>query len=62
MPRKITDPEPPVFSGWIPAAYDGECVECGAEITAGLDEIRRVGSGWQGRECCGEDDDDATQG
>jgi hypothetical protein len=52
-------PQAPTFGAWFVAGYDGECDECGAPIEANYDEIRRVDSGYQGRECCGREDDDA---
>jgi hypothetical protein len=41
---------------WFPAAYEGECSSCGADIT-GDDEIRADGfGGWECRDCGGEED------
>jgi hypothetical protein len=54
MPRKADDPKSPEVGPWFVAGYDGECDECSAEVSAGVDDIRRVPSGWQGRECCGD--------
>jgi hypothetical protein len=63
MPKQAQGkPVPPAFSPWFVAGYDGECDECGSPIEANYDEIRRTDSGYQGRECCGREDDDAAQG
>lgn len=41
---------------WFTAAYSGDCDQCGNYFFEG-DEIRADGEGgWQGRECCGDDD------
>lgn len=50
--RRFTRPGP-----WFPASYAGECDTCGEEFEPG-DQIRANGEGgWEGRECCGDDDD-----
>lgn len=45
---------------WITARYDGECDHCLAYFNAG-DEIRGTEDGWQGRECCGQAEDDGVE-
>ena len=68
MPRKAEEKPQALDFGpgeWFVAGYDGECDGCGAPIEANYDEIRRVETGYQGRECCGREDEvsaDATQG
>lgn len=45
---------------WFHSRYDGSCDGCGAYFTEG-EEIRADGEGgWQGRECCGELEDEIT--
>lgn len=52
------DPEQEPGKGrWFPSRYDGSCDNCGAYFTEG-ENIRADGSGgWQGEDCCGEDED-----
>lgn len=41
---------------WFPARYGGECDTCGDPFYE-HDEIRADGkSGWEARECCGDDE------
>lgn len=46
---------------WFPSKYDGSCDVCGAFFDPG-EEIRADGDGgWQGRECCGQAEDDGEE-
>jgi len=46
-----------VMGKWFVAEYRGDCDVCGEEYEPG-EEIRADGSGgWQGRACCGPDDE-----
>jgi len=56
------DPHPPEAKAgrWFTSRYDGDCDVCGAGLFEG-DEIRADGEGgWQGRECCGYQQDDGA--
>lgn len=57
------DPDPSEDTGrgrWFYASYDGDCDVCLVHYDEG-DEIRADGDGgWQGKECCGEEEDEGT--
>jgi len=55
---RALDPEPPRRGPWFTATYDQDCDGCGDRISEG-DTIRADGEGgWEGQECCGDDEDD----